>query len=44
MTKRGLRKNKGRKKTSLRFSETVVRDSHHLESQEGLKREHKDRY
>jgi hypothetical protein len=43
MTRRGLRKNRGRRETSLPFPEIVIRDSHHLESREGLKREHKDK-
>jgi hypothetical protein len=43
MTRRGLRKNRGRRETSLPFSETVVRNSHHLESREGSKRVHKDK-
>jgi hypothetical protein len=34
MTRRGLRKNRGRMETSHPFLEIVFRDSHHLESQE----------
>jgi hypothetical protein len=34
---------RGRRETSLPFSETVIRNSHRLESREGLRRVHKDR-
>jgi hypothetical protein len=37
MTRRGLRKNKGRRETCLPFSETVLGDSHLLESPGKLK-------
>jgi hypothetical protein len=33
MTRRGLRRNKGRREENLPFTETVFRDSHHLESE-----------
>jgi hypothetical protein len=31
MTRRSLRKSRGRRETNLTFSETVVKDNHHLE-------------
>jgi hypothetical protein len=34
MTRRSLRKSRGRRETNLPFSETVLKDSHHLESRE----------
>jgi hypothetical protein len=37
MTRRGLRKNRGRRETSLPFSGTVLGDSHLLESSGKLK-------
>jgi hypothetical protein len=37
MTRRGLRKNRGRRETSLPFSETVLGDSHLLKSPGKLK-------
>jgi hypothetical protein len=37
MTRRSLRKSRGRRETNLLFSETVLKDNHHLESREGLK-------
>jgi hypothetical protein len=37
ITRRGLRKNRGRREESLAFSETVLRDSHLLKSPRKLK-------
>jgi hypothetical protein len=37
MTRRSLRKSKGRRETNLPFSEIVLKDIHHLESQEWMK-------
>jgi hypothetical protein len=34
MIKGSLRRNRGRRETSLPFSEIVFKDNHHLESQE----------
>jgi hypothetical protein len=36
MTRRSLRKSRGRRETNLPFSETVLKGSHHLESRERL--------
>jgi hypothetical protein len=41
MTRRSLRKNKGRRETNLPFSEIVLKDIHRLESREWLKWEKK---
>jgi hypothetical protein len=37
MTRRSLRKNRGRRETNLPFSEIVLKEIHHLESREWLK-------
>jgi hypothetical protein len=35
MTRRSLRKSRGRRETNLPFSKIVLKDNHHLESQNG---------
>jgi hypothetical protein len=42
LTKRSLRKNKGRRETNLPFSKIVLKDIHCLESREWMKWEKKD--
>jgi hypothetical protein len=37
MTRGSLRRNRGRRETNLPFSEIILKDIHHLESQEWLK-------
>jgi hypothetical protein len=37
MTRRSLRKNRGRRETNLPFSEIVLKDNHRLESREWMK-------